>query len=1302
MLIKKLELSGFKSFMNPVALEFGGGITAILGPNGCGKSNVVDALRWVLGEQSAKQLRGERMTNVVFGGTRNRKPVGMAEVAVTFSNLDGRMATPYQEVRITRRLSRDGESDYLVNNTPCRLKDLRDLLTDTGAGSHGYSIIEREMVDTVIGGHEDLRRFLLEEASGIMKYRLRRREAERKLEMTAQDLLRLDDLVDEVGREVRALRRQMGRTRRYQELHDQLRRAETYLAQLRLRAARDETARAQTELDGLQVAGVGEDAVSAAIDARIVALRLEMTDVERVWREHGMRCESLAEQLRAREREMLVLRERSDAARESQASARGEIEATEQRLLQVGRDRETLEARRVELEAALEERREAFRLAKEVLAGREEHYDRSRAELLTVKQRTFDFAESSANRRGEIELLRAKVESNAGRARELSENARDSSDRAARLAEELATITKQVEASERRRDERQRHADALMARDEELVGILEARREERAERRTEMDTARSRLDLLQALEESYEGYGRGSKSVLERHAGTPRLLGSLADLVQAPREFEAAFDALLADVFDAILVRDLDSALDLVGELRDQELGRATFVVPGAETGAAAQDLRQVLEAPGVVGLAVDLVTMEGVAGHALRRLLARAVIVEDADTARRLLVQHADAHLRIATRDGLLFTGAGLVRGGSGSEIEVGLLGRKQRLQELQVRVADSERALAEVTASCAGTETTLRHCRNERREIEQTLRQDEEELLRLSVMRASLSTAFDECNARCGEAQRALGDVEAESERLALALPDLARDAERLHGENEEQKRAVASLEAAFEITEREREQSRHETNELRVSFVEMRGEAESCARQVERLAELGHELGELRTRRQEDIERAGRDLETWARDAEAAQTQALDLAQTGEVARRERDEVALQVDALRSQLEEQQAQLHARDKERREHQSRQHGLEMQLSQARMQAQNLLDRVQEQYGLGEAELLALQFDWTDADPVPDEAVVRELRDSIAKLGPVNLLALEEFETKSQRLVFLETQRGDLAQASASLQQTIEKINTTACFLFLETYEQVRQHFRETIRFVFEGGEGDLLLTNPADPLESDVELRVRPRGKRIETLTQLSSGERALTAIALLFSIYLVKPSPFCVFDEVDAPLDDANIGRFLNLLDNFKDRTQFIVITHNKLTMEAADYLYGVTMEEEGVSKLVSVALDGQLKGQPRSLRRKTERAQVRAATLLQPTEVAVLAADAVSEPTAAESTEGSTASPAATLERAGNGKRARRAAARLDAGWRESRDPRAAVTVATVETLTQSIAEPAEEPAAASEAAEEPLV
>jgi chromosome segregation protein len=524
----------------------------------------------------------------------------------------------------------------------------------------------------------------------------------------------------------------------------------------------------------------------------------------------------------------------------------------------------------------------------------------------------------------------------------------------------------------------------------------------------------------------------------------------------------------------------------------------------------------------------------------------------------------------------------------------------------------------------------------------------------MQLTVSRASIETAFEECNATCGTAQRDLAEVEQIIETLENRLPDLTRDVERLTSESDAKKKAVSELEQAFAEVEREREQHRHDVAELRVAFVELQGEVESRVRQLERLRELDVELRELSARRQEDTERTGRDLERYDRELETARQQGAGLAQEVEAARSVQHEVGIELDAERAALEAEQQRLAEIETARRQQQGRLHAAEMALSECRMRAQNLVERMRELYALEEGELAGLQFTWTDDDPVPSEEQLPLLRAEIGRLGPVNLLALEEFEEKSKRLEFLEAQRADLEHAVTSLNETIDKINRTAQFLFMETFEQVRGYFSETIRTVFDGGDGELLLTNPDDPLDTDVEIRVRPRGKRIDTLSQLSSGERALTAIALLFSIYLVKPSPFCVFDEVDAPLDDSNIGRFVNLIREFRDRTQFIVITHNKLTMEAADRLYGVTMEEEGVSKLVSVAMDGEVTGSPRKLKQRVDRA-ARAAAVLAPTAEAVAGFDRnVIEGGVIE---GGVIEP--EEPHAGNGQR-RRAAARLEPG------------------------------------------
>lgn len=1246
MQIKRLELSGFKSFMNPVQLDFSGGITSILGPNGCGKSNVVDSLRWVLGEQSAKQLRGEKMQNVVFGGTKTRKPLGMAEVSLVFANNQGRLPVAYDEVRITRRLTRDGQSDYFLNGAPCRLKDIKDLITDTGAGSHAYSIIEREMVDSVIKDHEESRRFLFEEASGIMKYRMRRKEAVRKLELTEQDLLRLNDIIDEIARTVRSLKRQMGRAKRYQELQEQLRKCETSLAQKRLVEYRTEAAALQSELDGLRAEGFGDDAAGDAIEARIEALRTALLDREREYRTAGEAVAELARRLKSSEDALLVLRERTDSTREARAAAVAEIAVTDQRNAQVGNDRARLEGEYAEFQVRLAVEREAFQARKDQLAACEQHHETARADVLVVKQRSFNFAQDSAARRGELDLLRAKLETQESRARELAEELEVEAARIARLTDEHAEAGRRIEASEATVVARREAAAAMELQIERVHDRIERGREERADLGSRLEATRSKHELLQAMIDAYEGYGEGARALLQRHAPTGHVLGTLAERVQAPEGLESAFDALLYDVVDALLVRDVDGAVGLVQELRGDKLGRATLVLPDVPGDGASRLPQDLASRAGVIGRAVDL--LNGSAEPFLRRLLANAVVVEDVATALEVLAVCDDATLRIATRDGLLLTGGGAVTGGVDRERSVRLLGRRQRLEELEEEMRVVGREMAQVVESLAGLDAELVSCREQRLQLESSVRAEEAHRNELSVTRAQLETSIAEASARRAQAGALHAQVESDRAAVAALLPDVASDAERLGREEGEHGRALADREKAFAELDRTREQLRHDVGEARVAYVTLQGEAESHARQLERLAELERELQDIATRRREEITRADRDLERYAAELQTLSAQAGTLVAELDTARAGQNEVGLLLDQQRTEIDAEQARLHEIEKARREAQGRRHHAEMALAECRMRCQNLLDRAAENYGLDEAALLELVFDWTDADPVPDDQVVRDLKEDLARLGPVNLLALEEHEEKAARLEFLESQREDLNKASQSLHETIDRINRTAQFLFVETYEQVREHFRETIRTVFDGGEGDLVLVHPEDPLESDIDIRVRPRGKKIDTLTQLSSGERALTAIALLFSIYLVKPSPFCVFDEVDAPLDDANIGRFVNLLQEFKSRTQFIVITHNKLTMEAADRLYGVTMEEEGVSKLVSVALDGEIKGEPKALKKKTQR-QARAAALLAPTGEAMagLAAGAEMDTSDPESV---TLGP-------------RRGAARLDRSFRE---------------------------------------
>jgi chromosome segregation protein len=469
------------------------------------------------------------------------------------------------------------------------------------------------MVDSVIASNEDSRRFLLEEASGIMKYRLRRKEAQRKLEMTANDLMRLNDIIEEIARQVRSLKRQMGRAQRYQEVQQQLTRNETWLARKRLEEYKTTIDVLESELESMQAEGIGDDTEGDTIRARIEELRTDMIEVETAYRKAGAVCEDISRQLKTREESILVLRERMDATREALAAARGEIDTTQHRQTQVQKDRVMLEARRSELEQQLGVKRQEFKVAKEAVAGCEEEFERKRSELLEVKQRSFDFAEDTAARRGELDVLQSKIESLQATALTHQKAARSASERAARLAEEIAATTKRLEMAENQRSARQESIAVFERRDEELVAALESQREDRAELRTQLDARRSQRELLQSLAEGFEGFGKGAKALLEHHAAHPALRGNLADLVQAPDGLEKAFDALLHEVVDALLVADLDGALELVRTLRNESLGNATFVYAGAAAGSISpEELRRACEQDGFLGLAMDLLPAEG------------------------------------------------------------------------------------------------------------------------------------------------------------------------------------------------------------------------------------------------------------------------------------------------------------------------------------------------------------------------------------------------------------------------------------------------------------------------------------------------------------------------------------------------------------------------------------------------------------------------------------------------------------------------------------------------------------------
>jgi len=1151
MRLTRLELAGFKSFAGTVELPFEAGVTAIVGPNGCGKSNISDAVRWVLGEQSPRLLRGGKMEDVIFQGSTGRRPVNVAEVSLVFDNSDGTLPVAYQEVVVTRRLSRSGQSEYLLNRSPVRLRDVQDLLRGTGLGADAAVVMEAKMIDALLSEKAEERRALFEEAAGIGLYRDRKKSTERRLEETAADLARLDDLVSEVQTQVRSLARQRGKAERYGKMIEERfgvamtlvrreledldlalgglgQRAEHLAAALpaergRLtEAEREREARAQARHTG--------EARRTEVERRLADAKLEVGRLEgdlalaaERLRNAGQRRATAAQRREQEEaRAVQAERERAAAAAEHAAAERdlasvGQELAGRTALEQAGRDGLLAQRTAVrELEEDLQRRAEAFR----ALEGERAALERERAEL---RQQV---AHASQER-----LTRDAAE------RAATMEVRTLAHRAATQAREAAQAVEALEAARRRvaeLKERETHGRTARRQAEEALAQVTARR-----------------DAIAELERERAGLAPAARALLKaKKEFGDAVIGPLSDFVRTSRSDATLAEQLLGEWLHAVLVRDA-AAVDAIRQWHTRaQPGPLVLLpaVPGPRLAADGHPLQDSLRVDGpaaawVRALLAGHEVLEG--GNALRRANG-AVFLASANGAggngpleRRAELESLgqDAREAEARRDATAATLERTLSELSAAEaafVEAGAQAERARQGELEggVLKGDAERAAAHAQREAADVTAQVERLSTRLEEVEARLAALHGDLERHEVERVRL----DE---RLGGERARLVDLEAQQEaareqRVQWQV-DAAQVEARLAAAQERSGRAAAAAQEA-----------RDQAAALAREMDELEREAATLTAQraqwEDTLKERRHALGAL--------ERAAREAGSQVEQAEAS------LAQ-GEAA----------LDEVRRAVDARGADEHKLELERTEVLGRRAGVV-----ARVEAEwrKPLDRL-----LAEAPEVAGDLEWLRQE---DE----RLRSAIDAVGPVNALAVDEHAEETKRLEFLMTQRDDLVAARQSLQQAAREIDQTAKTLFLESFGKVRENFRTVFQTLFGGGECDVRLANEDEPLESEIEIHAAPRGKRTQRIHLLSSGERTLVAVSLLFAIFLTKPSPFCLLDEVDAPLDDANVGRYVRLLAEFKDLTQFIVITHNPRTMQAADAVYGVTMQEPGVSTIVGVRL------------------------------------------------------------------------------------------------------------------------
>ena len=1250
MYLKNLTVLGFKSFAEKTSLNFQPGVTAIVGPNGCGKSNVSDSIRWVLGEQSAKALRGGEMADVIFNGADSRKPLSMAEVSLTIGGVDGEHLTAagveiaYNEVTLTRRVFRDGSSEYFLNKTPCRLRDVQQLFMGTGVGRTSYSIMAQGNITQILSSKPEDRRLIFEEAAGITKFKAQKKESLRKLEATEQNLLRVADLIREVKRQIGSLQRQAGKARRYKQLMLELQHLDTQLARhnfdvlqtdIHARVELLEQSRGRIEI-------ISETVLRA--ENEISVLRGQLSEQEQQigqWQQQGLELKGQIDRHESR------IQFNEDKLRDLEAQntrATSDIAQADERALAARQELEGVAARLSAAEAAVREHRQTLETKRQALQTVENTLRADQEALREAQARAFEAAQQLSRARNEITALDLQKEGNAVRLEKLSaEKIQLEAERTGlevRLQEYSATVREEMINAQTNRGTVEERQGRLREIHQQLIDTTQ-KLDEALRRQAEK---RSRLNVLEQLQAGHEGFDAGALSALKT---ADNVLGSLADKIRVPDPYVIAIETALGRHLQLVLTEQPETARQIVEELRANKSGRASIAalhLASTHAGApGANGSSQALPANTVGALSV--IEADPSVQPLLQRLLGQTLISPDLTSATAAW-RDANGTCDFVTPAGELlnrhgiFTG-GYLNGNGSSQAASSILGRKNQIAELQTATAALQETVNDISrqkGALAGEQTqlqaSLQQAQTELRtqEVAIATRQGEVKALENSarVLVQKIETVVYEIDSLKGQ------EAEGAEKRQALAARAGTLEAAEQQGQT-----LVGQLTASLENLRQQRDAANASLTETKVTLATEEQLSHSFASQQkpleQRIAELTHLAEQRRAEIQSFLDRKGQ-----------AGSEIAESRQKIEALAHQRDQVNVQVTEMLSQKQALEEQIEAADGALREQrralgdlQQQRGSVEIELAQKNMTAQNLRDRIREKYQLNLDDIRSECITITLADEgpakvhtlTPEEmaasgaatdwevvaAQVTQLQARLDEMGPVNLVAIDEYEETEQRHQFLTKQNDDLVQAKTQLVEVINRINTQTRQMFLETFEKVRENFRLMFVEIFGGGKADLILTEEGDVLECGIDIVARPPGKQLQSISLLSGGEQTMTAVALLFSIYQVKPSPFCVLDELDAALDESNINRFIRVLQRFLVHSQFVLITHNKRTIGMADVIYGVTMQEHGVSKIVSVkfhknadAPDGNQPQEPppeaRSLETGEDQARPREETIL----------------------------------------------------------------------------------------------
>lgn len=1178
MYLKSIEMQGFKSFANKIVLTFEGGITGIVGPNGSGKSNIADAVRWVLGEQSAKELRGASMTDVIFEGTENRRALSFAYVALTIDNSDHTLPVDYEEVTVARRVYRSGESEYLINGTSVRLKDVNELFYDTGIGKEGYSIIGQGQIEKILSGKPEERRELFDEAVGIVKYKRRKAEAQKKLQAEHDDLTRVNDILSELEKQVGPLEEQAETAKRYLAKKEELKKldANYFLAQAAAKKKENESLfesreNAEKDLSDLHAEDEEIKREYDSLSGRLSALDEEIEDLRQ------KKDENIANRGRLNQ-QITVLTERISAGEKNQASFGDRIaelerdkEEKQKELARLTGEKDSLDSSLSEVEERLKQVEDEYYCLEAGIKEKNEKIENNKAALLSLITERSEIKAKKERNQTLLEQIRIRKAS-------LNKQLVEQKTHEEEQQKDLSDRKEAYEAAGKKREDLKQKADEAAAKVREWEGKLADAREKLTETERQQSVLTSNLELLENMAERYEGFGNSVKRVMENKDNDSGIIGTVSDLLSTEKKYETAIETALAANIRNIVTEDEDCAKRQIEFLKREHLGRATFLPLSSVQPHELSDER-VLSEKGVLGRASDLVRTDSKYRVVAENLLGGFLVADTMENA--IALQRKNRfRLRIVTLEGELFAPGGSMTGGSFKN-KSNVLGRNRELEAIREKLSDAEKAVKDLNSRIGDLTTAKDLAADDSRAAAEAL---SEAALAENTAKVSYDTALS----RRQEEEKLLSGVEGESSDADKKIAEIAEEQkaieESLSASVAREKELNDETEALKNALDEQTYMETASTRALSEAQVEAASAKEKQSFAAENLARIQEELkkaekSESDIRSQEaagkaEIERMKADIASIKETLGQADGSDADLEAARQEKQKEKEEVSASFKKFFDQKEEVQKKISSLERE------------VDRLSDRIEKNDEAVSYQTNYLWNEYELTPHQAEeFADpemTDPAAMNKQISSVRNEIRGMGNVNVNAIEDYKEVSERYNFLKGQHDDLIEAEESLKTIIDELTEGMKTRFNEGFADINREFKEVFRTLFGGGSAELSLTDEEDVLESGIRITCSPPGKKLQNMMQLSGGEKSLTAIALLFAIQNLKPSPFCLLDEIEAALDDANVDRFAKYLHKLTKNTQFIIITHRRGTMKAADQLYGITMQEKGVSTQVSVNL------------------------------------------------------------------------------------------------------------------------